>query len=211
MKKQGNIFTCFFILLDSLYWCQCKTNEPSTLVSTDWLHSGKDHCQSACPEILGASQISLLVQSTFFVFLQPQASNTPEQVRWKLVPQTALRKLGSLNTTSNFFPPQREVGSEAFHPLVLYWARGGTMITSKPLPQFSSVQSLSHVRLCDPTDCSTPGLPVHHQLPEFTQTHVHWVSDAIQPPHPVVPFSSCPQSFPASESFQTSIYVLTNP
>ena len=38
---------------------------------------------------------------------------------------------------------------------------------------FSSVQSLSHVRFCDPTDCSTPGLPVHHQLPEFTQTHVH--------------------------------------
>ena len=39
--------------------------------------------------------------------------------------------------------------------------------------------------LCDPTDCSTPGLPVHHQLPEFTQTHVHWVDDAIQPPHPL--------------------------
>ena len=35
--------------------------------------------------------------------------------------------------------------------------------------------------LCDPMNCSTPGLPVHHQLPEFTQTHVHWVSDAIQP------------------------------
>ena len=38
-------------------------------------------------------------------------------------------------------------------------------------PDASSVQSLSHVRLCDPMDCSTPGLPVHHQLPEFTQTH----------------------------------------
>ena len=40
------------------------------------------------------------------------------------------------------------------------------------------VQSLSRVRLCDPMDYSTPGLPVHHQLPEFTQTPVHWVSDA---------------------------------
>ena len=50
--------------------------------------------------------------------------------------------------------------------------------------QFSSVQSLSCVQLCDPMNCSTPGLPVHHQLPEFTQTHVHWVSDAIQPSHP---------------------------
>ena len=64
--------------------------------------------------------------------------------------------------------------------------------------QFSSVQSLSHVRLCDPMNHSTPGLPVHHQLPEFTQTHVHRVIDAIQPSHPVVPFSSCPQSLPAS-------------
>ena len=50
---------------------------------------------------------------------------------------------------------------------------------------FSSVQSLSHVRLCDPMNCSTPGLPVHHQLLEFTQTHVHRVSDAIQPSHPL--------------------------
>ena len=39
--------------------------------------------------------------------------------------------------------------------------------------------------LCDPVACSTPGLPVHHQLPEFTQTHVHRVGDAIQPPHPL--------------------------
>ena len=49
--------------------------------------------------------------------------------------------------------------------------------------QFSSVQSLSRVRLCDPMNCSTPGLPVHHQLLEFTQTHVHRVGDAIQPSH----------------------------
>ena len=38
---------------------------------------------------------------------------------------------------------------------------------------------------CDPMDCSTPGLPVHHQLSEFTQTQVHWVGDAIQPSHPL--------------------------
>ena len=49
--------------------------------------------------------------------------------------------------------------------------------------QFSSVQLLSCVWLCDPMNCSTPGLPVHHQLLEFTQTHVYWVSDAIQPSH----------------------------
>ena len=51
------------------------------------------------------------------------------------------------------------------------------------LRRISSVQSLSRVWFCDPVDCSIPGLPVHHQLPEFTQTHVHWVSDAIQPSH----------------------------
>ena len=50
--------------------------------------------------------------------------------------------------------------------------------------QFSSVAQLCPT-LCDPMDCSTPGLPVHHQLLEFTQTHVHWVSDAIQPSHPL--------------------------
>ena len=48
-----------------------------------------------------------------------------------------------------------------------------------------SVQLLSHVRLCDPMDCSTPGFPVHLQLPELAQTHVHQVSDAIQLSHPL--------------------------
>ena len=52
--------------------------------------------------------------------------------------------------------------------------------------QFSSVQLFSCVWLCNPMDRSTPGLPVHQQLPEFTQTHVHWVGDAIQPSHPLL-------------------------
>ena len=43
----------------------------------------------------------------------------------------------------------------------------------------------SCLTLCDPMNCSTPGLPVHHQLLEFTQTHIHGVSDAIQPSHPL--------------------------
>ena len=53
-----------------------------------------------------------------------------------------------------------------------------------PSVQFGSVAQ-SCPTLCDPMNRSTPGLPVHHQLPEFTQTHVHWVSDAIQPSHPL--------------------------
>ena len=52
--------------------------------------------------------------------------------------------------------------------------------------KFSSVQVLGHVRLCDPMNCSMPGLPVHHHLPEFTETHVHRVGDAIQPSHPLL-------------------------
>ena len=66
--------------------------------------------------------------------------------------------------------------------------------------QFSSVAQ-SFLTLCDPTDCSTPGLPVHHQLSGFTQTHVHWVSNQPTISSSVVPFSSCLQSFPASGSF----------
>ena len=50
--------------------------------------------------------------------------------------------------------------------------------------QFSSVAQLCPT-LCDPMNHSTPGLPVHHQLLEFTQTHIHWVGDAIQPSHPL--------------------------
>ena len=72
--------------------------------------------------------------------------------------------------------------------------------------QFSSVaQSCS--TLCDPTNCSMPGLPVHHQLLEFTQAHVHRLSDAIQPSHPLsspsppAPNPSQHQSLPMSQLF----------
>ena len=62
--------------------------------------------------------------------------------------------------------------------------------------QFSSVAQLCPI-LCDPMDRSIPGLPVNHQLPEFTQTHVHWVSDAIQPSHPLS--SPSPPAFNLSQ------------
>ena len=62
--------------------------------------------------------------------------------------------------------------------------------------QFSSVAQ-SCLTLCDPLDCSMPGLPVHHQLLEFTQTHLHWVDDAIQPSHPLL--SPSPPTFSLSQ------------
>ena len=60
------------------------------------------------------------------------------------------------------------------------------MTTGKTISsvQFTSVTQLCPT-VCDPMNCSMPGLPVHHQLPEFTQTHVHRVGDAIQPSHPL--------------------------
>ena len=77
------------------------------------------------------------------------------------------------------------------------------MVRDKETLQFSSV-ARSCPTLCDSLDCGTPGFPVHHQLPELAQTHVHQVGDAIQPSHPVIPFFSCLQSFPASGSFLMS-------
>ena len=62
--------------------------------------------------------------------------------------------------------------------------------------QFSSVAQ-SCPTLCNPMDCSTPGFPVHHQLPEPTQTHVHWVGDVIQPSHPLL--SPSPPTFNLSQ------------
>ena len=72
------------------------------------------------------------------------------------------------------------------------------IIASSPITSihFSSVTQLC-LTFCDPMDCSTPGFPVHHQLPEFTQTHVHWVSDAIQPSHPLS--SPFPPAFNVSQ------------
>ena len=74
---------------------------------------------------------------------------------------------------------------------------------NQPSVQFSSVAQ-SCPTICNTMNHSTPGLPVHHQFLELTQNHVHRVSDAIQPFHPVFPFSSCPQSLPTSDSFPMS-------
>ena len=69
--------------------------------------------------------------------------------------------------------------------------------------QFSSVAQ-SCPTLCNPMDCSTPGFPDHHQLPELAQSEVHRVNDTTKPSHPLFPFSSCLQSFPKSGSFPVS-------
>ena len=55
--------------------------------------------------------------------------------------------------------------------------------------------------LCDPMDCSTPGFPVLHSLLEFTQTHIRWIADAIQPSHPLLPLILVPSIFPSIRVF----------
>ena len=67
---------------------------------------------------------------------------------------------------------------------------------SSPAPQFSLVAQL-FLTICDPMDCNTSGFPVHHQLLELAQTHVHWVSDVIKPSHPLL--SPSPPVFDLSQ------------
>ena len=81
-----------------------------------------------------------------------------------------------------------EITSQSYYPS-WYWCSP----KFPALTLFSSVQSLSHAQLCDPMDCSTPCLPVHYQLLELAQTHIHWIGDAIQPFHPLS--SPCPPAF----------------
>ena len=89
-----------------------------------------------------------------------------------------------------------EPGSRA-HALHLNWTSLSRRMHSV---QFSSVAQPC-LTLCDPMDCSTPGLPVHRQFPEFTQTQVHWVSDAIQPSNTLRPLLLLPSIFPSIRVF----------
>ena len=85
------------------------------------------------------------------------------------------------------FPEAGTVPGAWKHLISTCWMLNEMMtiiILSKTVTQFSSVAQ-SCPTLCDPMNRSMPGLPVHHQLPEFTQIHVHWVRDAIQPSHPL--------------------------
>ena len=85
---------------------------------------------------------------------------------------------------------QRKMHSYVYshkHVLIVLGSSGALKPTHRSQaknPQLTSVAQ-SCPTLCDPMDCSTPGFPVHHQLLEFTQTHVHWVGDAIQASHPL--------------------------
>ena len=105
--------------------------------------------------------------------------------RWRKSETLTWDRWGSLgiHNSRESSPPPQAGGTGGWHGMI--WVQGlrspGRSWTCGRV-QFS-VQSLSCVWLCDPMDCRPPGFLVHHQLPGLTQTHVHWVSDAIQPSH----------------------------
>ena len=99
------------------------------------------------------------------------------QIRWSSIPI-------SWRFSTVCCDPHRQCGWEGLKWQILFNMPVSLSLWI-PSVQFSSVAQ-SCLTLCDPMNCSTPGLPVHHQLPEFTQTHVHRVGDAIQPSHPLL-------------------------
>ena len=113
------------------------------------------------------------------------------QCYWSLSCPTSTH--GSLTNTHTFISSSFIKGS--FEP-------SESVVISHKDSQFSSVAQ-SCLTLCDPMDCSTPGFPVHHQLLELAQTHVHKLSDAIQPSHSLLPLLLLPSIFPRSRVFSS--------
>ena len=127
----------------------------------------------------------------FFFFFKPLwiQSASPVAQSMPAMQLTWVRCMGWHDPLEEITPPW------VFLPGESHGHRG--LVGYSPLVQFNSVAQ-SCVTLCDPMDRSTPGLSVHHRLPEFTQTHVHWVGDAIQPSQPLSshPVLLLPSIFP---------------
>ena len=127
------------------------------------------HCLDVrSPELFFSVSLSLLLSSSFCSILYFP------NILLILSASTCLIFMSSSSFIIPFF--KKESILVLFHEWNVYFYLSINSV------QFCSVTQ-SCPTLCDPMDCSTPGLPVHHQLLEFTQTHVHWVGDAIQPSH----------------------------
>ena len=163
------------------YWsfsCNISpSNEYSGLISfrMDWLDLLA--VQGTCKSLLQhhSSKTSILPHSAFFmVQLSHPYMTTGKTIvltRWTFVAKVVSLLFNMLSRLIIAFLLRSK-------HLLIPWLQSPSTV------MFSSVAQLCPT-LCDPMNCSTPGLPVHHQLPEFTQTHVHRVSDAIQPSHPL--------------------------
>ena len=95
----------------------------------------------------------------------------------------------------------------------VFWADGSSSNSAMIFHRFSSIQFSSVTQscptLCEPMNHSTPGLPVHHQLLDPTQTNVHWVGDAIQPSHPSLSLLLLPSIFPSIRVFSNESALLS--
>ena len=159
-----------------------------------------DHCSSLAIDWVRAGGIGLLEPPTL-LFSRLIVSDSLQP------PWTAARQASLSLIISQSLPKFMSIASVMPSSHLILWCP--LLLLPSVFPfylQFSSI-TWSCLTLCDLMDCSTPGFPVHHQLVEITETHVHWFGDAIHHLillHPPVPFSSCIQSSPASGSFQMS-------
>ena len=154
-------------------------------------------CSNSCPWVSVAIQLSHPLMPT-----SPPAFNLSEHHGLFQWVSASLQGAKFTGVSASVFP----MNIQGWFPL------GLTGLISTLFKGFSAFQIRSdQIRsvaqlcptLCDPMNCSTPGLPVHHQLPEFTETHVHRVSDAIQPSHPLSsPFPLAPNPSQHQSLFQ---------
>ena len=123
------------------------------------------------------------------MYTNPEQYHMSFDLRWMSDlpnPGTEPVSLGLGPGDTNLLPSQSpKISSNIKCSMISMDEEGLPCFAKLMVARFSSVTQLCPT-LCDPMDCSTPGLPVHHQLPEFSQTHVHRVSDAIPPSRPLL-------------------------
>ena len=133
---------------------------------------------SRCKHCSRGSHVSACLSTMEVIFLSYTKRN------WKLT-KYLIYGLPSMVLIQLFYTSPNSCNTSKRHLFIKWWMDGEE--NPSPFVLFSSVQfssvTQSYPTLYDPMNCSMPGLPVHHQLQEFTQTHVHWVSDATQPSH----------------------------
>ena len=143
-----------------------------------------------CKTSIGAQNIPLMLQSRFFQFHVPNYPVLSFLTYFQTKAKNSLQQYIDVNALKPCKIQVHPIHNN-FHVETTYISRDNERIkkmwpiyTMEYSVQFSSVTQ-SCLTLCDPMDCIMPGLTVHDQLPEFTQTHVHRVGDAIQPSHPL--------------------------
>ena len=178
--------------------CVCVWLSHVQLFATPWTLV----CQAPLSQadgIAAVAQSSSHLSASENAFRSVKMHILVQNEQWTSVPAFLMSSRATSNPTSLYHKESGPFNKVFFCP-VAYTSK--QELISK-CPQCAGVKSC--LTLSDHMDYSTPCFPVLHHLQELAQTHVHWVSDVIPLSHPLfVPFSSCPQSFPASGSFQMS-------